>query len=81
MGDVLSLASRQVAPDPTKTAATNEHRSERSEQLDTPVRERNFIQTAPRGPLACLAASRVLERRPCARRAPHTSWRSSGLPM
>jgi hypothetical protein len=35
MGDVQSLVSRQVPPDPTKTAATNEHRSERSEQLDS----------------------------------------------
>ena len=31
------------SPDPTKTAATNEHRSERSEQLNSaPVRERNL---------------------------------------
>jgi len=32
-----------VSPDPTKIAATNEHRSEQSEQLDTaPVRERSL---------------------------------------
>jgi len=32
-------ATQRVSPDPTKTAATNEHRSERSEQSNTaPVR-------------------------------------------
>jgi hypothetical protein len=31
--DVLSLPPQSVSPDPTKTAATNEHRSERSEQI------------------------------------------------
>ena len=34
-------ATQRVSPDPTKTAATNEHRSERSEQSNTaPVRKR-----------------------------------------
>jgi hypothetical protein len=35
-------ATQRGSPDPTKTAATNEHRSERSEQSNTaPVRERS----------------------------------------
>jgi hypothetical protein len=50
--DVLSLAPQSVSPDPTKTAATNEHRSERSEQSDrAPVRERNpYSNCAARAP-------------------------------
>jgi hypothetical protein len=43
VGDALSLAPQSVSPDSTKTAATKEHRSERSEQSDrAPVRERNL---------------------------------------
>jgi hypothetical protein len=38
----MPLGYGGVSPDPTKTAATNEHRSERREQSNTaPVRERN----------------------------------------
>jgi hypothetical protein len=33
MGEIPSFASRSVSPDPRKTAATNERRSEPSEQL------------------------------------------------
>jgi hypothetical protein len=50
VGDVLSLAPQSVSPDPTKTAATNEHRSERSEQSDrAPVRERLMPRCASVG--------------------------------
>jgi hypothetical protein len=39
----VGLQLDSVSPDPTKKAATYEHRSERSEQLDTgPVRERRL---------------------------------------
>jgi hypothetical protein len=39
------LEDGQVSPEPTKTAATNEHRRERSEQSNrAPVRERNTNQ-------------------------------------
>jgi hypothetical protein len=78
----VGLHLDSVSPDPTKTAVTYEHRSERSEQLDTgPVRERSLIQIAPRGRRAFLAASRAPEPQPCARRALHTLWRLSGSPM
>ena len=46
LGDVLSLCTTVSSPDPAKTAATNEHRSERSEQLD-----RAPVARAPEGPL------------------------------